>query len=472
MINMLKIIFLSFIVLSEVFPQQQNEIITVVGDRMTGKFVNGESIREVNGNVVVTQGDVRITCNKTIQYISRNDAELIGDVIVKQDSITITTDHGFYYGDERKAESQTGVKLDDKKVILTAKIGEYYFDEDKAFFRDSVKLFDTTSTLYSNELTYFQKEDRAIAVGKVKIDNGANIITADSLEHFRNNRITFASKNVKITSLSNNTEIYGDHLEDYANKFYTLIDENPVLIQVDTSYVLEADTLENSEDSILVSRLDTLIIKSEKMESFRDTLNIFKAQDSVKIVRSNFASVNDLTIYFKNDEKIVTQKVGSHAAQPILWYDESQLTGDSVTIFLRNNQIRMLDVDKSAFILSQNEDYPGRFDQIAGNRIDLSFDDSGINKTEVFGNTFSIYYLYDNNKPNGLTKSSSKDAVIKFEDKKVNEVRLYGSPASEYYPENQVKGNERSFTLTRFNFHNNRPTRKELISNLNNKSDE
>ena len=472
MINMLKIIFLSFIVLSEVFPQQQNEIITVVGDRMTGKFVNGESIREVNGNVVVTQGDVRITCNKTIQYISRNDAELIGDVIVKQDSITITTDHGFYYGDERKAESQTGVKLDDKKVILTAKIGEYYFDEDKAFFRDSVKLFDTTSTLYSNELTYFQKEDRAIAVGKVKIDNGANIITADSLEHFRNNRITFASKNVKITSLSNNTEIYGDHLEDYANKFYTLIDENPVLIQVDTSYVLEADTLENSEDSILVSRLDTLIIKSEKMESFRDTLNIFKAQDSVKIVRSNFASVNDLTIYFKNDEKIVTQKVGSHAAQPILWYDESQLTGDSVTIFLRNNQIRILDVDKSAFILSQNEDYPGRFDQIAGNRIDLSFDDSGINKTEVFGNTFSIYYLYDNNKPNGLTKSSSKDAVIKFEDKKVKEVRLYGSPASEYYPENQVKGNERSFTLTRFNFHNNRPTRKELISNLNNKSDE
>ena len=472
MINMLKIIFLSFIVLSEVFPQQQNEIITVVGDRMTGKFVNGESIREVNGNVVVTQGDVRITCNKTIQYISRNDAELIGDVIVKQDSITITTDHGFYYGDERKAESQTGVKLDDKKVILTAKIGEYYFDEDKAFFRDSVKLFDTTSTLYSNELTYFQKEDRAIAVGKVKIDNGANIITADSLEHFRNNRITFASKNVKITSLSNNTEIYGDHLEDYANKFYTLIDENPVLIQVDTSYVLEADTLENSEDSILVSRLDTLIIKSEKMESFRDTLNIFKAQDSVKIVRSNFASVNDLTIYFKNDEKIVTQKVGSHATQPILWYDESQLTGDSVTIFLRNNQIRMLDVDKSAFILSQNEDYPGRFDQIAGNRIDLSFDDSGINKTEVFGNTFSIYYLYDNNKPNGLTKSSSKDAVIKFEDKKVNEVRLYGSPASEYYPENQVKGNERSFTLTRFNFHNNRPTRKDLISNLNNKSDE
>ena len=472
MIRVFKIIFLFVLITIKVFPQQQNEIITVIGDKMTGKFVDGESIREVNGNVVVTQGDVKITCNKTIQYISRNDAELIGDVVVKQDSITITTDHGFYYGNDRIAESKTGVKLDDKKVILTAKFGEYYFNEDKAIFRDSVKLFDTTSTLYSNELTYFQKEDRAIAVGDVKIDDGENIIFADSLEHYRNERITFASKNVKIASIRNNTEIYGDHLEDYANKFYTLIDENPVLIQIDTSYVLEPDTLENSEDSIVVRKLDTLIIKSERMESFRDTLNIFKAQDSVKIVRSNFASVNDLTIYFKNDEKIVTQKVGSHAMQPILWYDNSQLTGDSVTIFLRNNQIRLLDVDKAAFILSQIEDYPNRFDQISGNRIVLTFDDSGINKTEVFGNTFSIYYLYDNNKPNGLTKSSSKDAVIKFTDKKVSEVRLYGSPASEYYPENQVKGNELSFTLPRYVFYNNRPNGEELISNLKNKSNE
>ncbi len=446
--------------------QQQDEIITVIGDKMTGKLVNGETLREVTGHVVITQGDVKINCDKTIHYISKNDAELIGNVIVKQDRITITTDRGFYYGNEKKAESNTGVKLDDKKVILTAKVGEYYFDEDKAFFRDSVKLFDTTSTLTSNELTYFQKEDRAIAMGDVKIDDGENLIFADSLEHYRKERITFAWNNVKITNSKNNTEIYGDHLEDYANKFYTLIDKNPVFIQVDTSYVLEPDTLEGSTDSIMVRKLDSLIIKSEKMESFRDTLNIFKAEDSVKIARSGFASVNDFTTYYRSDEKIVTQKMGSHGKQPVLWFENSQLTGDSVTIFLRNNQIRMLDVDNSAFILSQNEDYINRFDQISGNRIILTFGDDAIDKSEIFGNTLSIYYLYDNNKPNGLNKSSSKNAVIKFEDKKVSIVKLYESVESEYYPENKVKGNELSFTLPRYVYYKNRPTVEELISNL------
>ncbi len=462
----LKIIFLLIFVGVEIFPQQQNETITVIGKKMTGKLVNGESLREVTGDVVITQGDVKITCDKTIQYISRNDAELIGNVIVKQDSITITTDHGFYFGNDRKAESTTGVKLDDKKVILTAKVGEYYFDENRAFFKDSVNLFDTTSTLTSNQLTYFQKEDRAIAVGNVKIDDGENLIFADSLEHFRNDRITFAFGNVKITSTKNNTEIYGDHLEDYSNKFYTLIDKNPLMIQVDTSYVLEPDTLEGSTDSIAVRKLDSLIIKSEKMESFRDTLNIFKAEDSVKIVRSDFASVNDLTIYMRNDGEIITQKIGAHGNQPVLWFANSQLTGDSVTIYLRNNEIRMLDVDKSAFILSQDENYSNRFNQISGDRVILTFDDNAITKSEVFGNTLSIYYLYDNNKPNGLNKSSSKNAVIKFDDKKVSEVRLYGSPAAEYYPENKVKGNELSFTLPRYVYYNNRPTREELISKI------
>ncbi len=317
----LKIFLLIILIVAESFPQQQSEIITVVGKKMTGKMVDGETIREVTGDVVITQGDVRITCNKTIHYISRNNAELIGNVIVKQDSITITTNHGFYYGNEKKAESETGVKLDDKKVILTAKVGEYYFDENKAFFKDSVKLFDTTSTLTSNRLTYFQNEDRAIAVGDVKIEDGEDLIYADSLEHFRNDRITFAFNNVKITSTKNNSVIYGDHLEDYANKFYTLIDKNPLMIQVDTSYIMEPDTVEGSTDSIVVRKLDSLIIKSEKMESFRDTLKIFKAEDSVKIVRADFASVNDKTIYLRSDEKIITQKIGAsrQSASVVVW---------------------------------------------------------------------------------------------------------------------------------------------------------
>ena len=64
-----------------------SEYMTVTGDSLVGKVLNGEAVREVYGNVVLTQGNIRITCNKAIQFILKNDAELIGNVVVVQENL-------------------------------------------------------------------------------------------------------------------------------------------------------------------------------------------------------------------------------------------------------------------------------------------------------------------------------------------------------------------------------------------------
>ena len=437
---------------------------TVVGDSLVGKVVEGESVREVYGNVVLRQGNVTITCSRAVQFISRNDAELIGNVIAKQDSLTIYTEKGFYFGNERRAESTSGLKLDDQKVILTADTGDYYFNEDKAFFRHNVTLYDTISTLTSDKLTYYQNENRMIAVSNVRIIQDENTIEADSLVYFRDARITIADNNVMISNEENNVLIYGDHLEDYARAHYSLINKNPLLIQIDTSYI-KSDTTSVMQDegASFTIRLDTLIIKSLIMEAWRDTIDLFKAKDSVKMVRGDFASKNDYSIYYRDEDKIIIEKPNDNSNQPILWFENTQLTGDSVTIYLRENRIRLLDVDQNSFLLSQNQNYPDRFDQISGGRIAISFEEGDISRTEVYGSVLSIYYLYEDSLGNGLTKSSSQDAVINFSDNEVNEVRLYGSPASEYYPENQVEGRELQFTLPLFKLYKDRPRMEELL---------
>ncbi len=448
---------------------QQDEYITVVGDSLVGKTINGEMVREVYGNVVLTQADVVVTCNKAIQFIARNEADLIGNVIAKQDSLTITTDEAHYFGDQKKATSTAGIKLDDQKVILIADSGDYFFDEHKAIFKSNVTLFDTSATLTSDELIYYKDEDRMNAIDNVKIVQKENIIRADSLEYFRQTRITFASDNVSIYNPENNVQIFGDHLEDYAGKFYTLVDENPLLIQVDTAFTKRADTLASGEiDSIEVMKIDTLVIRSLIMEAWRDTIDLFKATDSVRIVRDLFASRNDFTIYQRSEGKIVTYKLSETSNQPVLWYENSQLTGDSVAIYLRENQIKLLEVFQNAFILSQNENYKQRFDQTSGERIILNFEEGILSSTEIYGGVLSIYYLYEDGEPNGLTRSSSQSARIVFQDKEVSEVRLYGQPASEFYPENQVLGKEVTFTLPLFKFIGNHPEKEELLSGINN----
>ncbi len=445
-----------------------SEYMTVTGDSLVGKVLNGEAVREVYGNVVLTQGNIRITCNKAIQFILKNDAELIGNVVVLQENLTITTERGFYYGNLKKAETKAKVKLDDKKVILTADFGDYYFNEDRAYFQDNVKLYDTATTLTANVLNYYKNQDRAVATGNVKIIDSESIITADTLEHYRGSRITFGFNHVKITSKSNNIVIFGDHLEDYAQSKYTVMKKNPVFLQVDTSYSNKADTIGNSTiaDTAYSMVIDTLVIKALVMESHRDTSNIFEAKDSVEIVRGAFASKNDYTIYYKDEDKIITKKVGDKALQPKLWYENSQITGDSIIVFLRENRIRLVEINNYAFIHSFSEIYRDRFDQISGDKIIIDFIDGKINKTEIFGSVYAIYYLYEEDAPNGLTKSSSQSAEIKFSDNQVSEVKLFGSPASDYYPENMVEGKETEYLLPQYILFANKPQKLELLKTL------
>ncbi|MDT3697087.1 MAG: OstA-like protein [Ignavibacterium sp.] len=455
-----KLTLICVFLLSVISIAQHSKLITVIGDSLVGRMVNGESTREVYGNVVLTQGKVRITCNKAIQYISRNEAELIGNVIATKDTLTIKTPHGYYFGNLEKTKSTSGVYLDDKKVILTADSGEYYFNEDRAFFQSKVKLYDTTTTLTSNQLTYYQQQNRAIAVGDVLIFDGENQIYADTLEHFRNTKITFAFSNVRLVNLKNNSEIFGQHLEDYRQKGYSLVDRDPLFIQVDTTFT-------QNEDGTETIQLDTLFIKSRIMEAYRDSAERFFAIDSVKILKENFASINDLTIFYRNDERIVTSKINSESAQPVLWNENSQLTGDSITIYLVENKIKQLDVDGSSFMLSQNENYLKRYDQTSSAQIKLFFNQGKIFRAEFYGNVFSIYYMYDGETANGLTKSNSASTTVIFENNEVTEVKLYKDPASEFYPEKQVAGNEKDYLLPRFVVHKNKPVKTEMYNLLN-----
>ena len=447
-----KLLYAFLIFSGFIFAQERTESIKVIGDSLVGKVVNGESIREVHGHVVLTQGNVIINCDHAIQYIANNNAQLKGNIIVRQDSLTITTEEGFYFGNRRVTKSTTGIILNDQKVILTADSGEYFFNEDKAIFQSGVTLFDTVTTMFADQLIYLRDDDRSIATGNVKIIDESSVITADSLDHYRNTKTSFADGHVKIISLENNTTIYSNHLEDYSEQKYTLINLNPVLIQLDSVY--------NDQSELAI---DTLMISAKVMEAFRDTANIFKATDSVKIIRGAFASVNDYTLYLRDMDIIITEKVSEDAAQPILWYENSQLTGDSITIYIEENRIKQLNVVNNSFMLSRSKFYPERFDQMSSRDIHISFIMNKIHTAKFLGTMHSIYYLYEDNETNGLTKSSAADATIIFENNEVSEVRLYGSPSSEYYPEQQVAGDEKSFSLPKFKFFNNRPTKEKLL---------
>lgn len=459
---MIRLLLLICTFVAVAFAQFDGSRITVTGDRLEGMTVNGERIREVSGNVVLVQDSVVITCNKAIQYLDRNSARLIGDVVVRQDSMVIETQKGQYWGDQRLATADTTVELYDGELNLLADIGKYSFRNEVAEFIGNVLLFDSVNTLTSQRLIYFNETDKAIATEEVIIRDSVNTIYADSLIHDRPNRYTDAYHNVVVFSPDEGIRVYGDHLEQYSDSGYTLVDNSPFFFRLDSTQVIQAiDTVRM--DTTFTTRIDTFMMRAEVMEFFRDSTDRFVATDSVRLLRREFASWNDQTIFLRAEDRIVIRQPDEEARMPALWFDTSELSGDSINIQLRDQEIEFLAVEGDGLLATFNAVNPLRVDQISGSRIQMNFAGRQLRNTEVEGDVLSIYYMYEDGEPSGLIKASARDAKIVFEEQEVSEVRLYGSPDKEFYPENMVEGAQKTYKLPGFRTFLLKPTEYELL---------
>jgi hypothetical protein len=139
--------------------------------------------------------------------------------------------------------------------------------------------------------------------------------------------------------------------------------------------------------------------------------------------------------------------------------------GDSITIYLEDGEIKSLTVNYNSFMFSRNKIFLQRFDQTSADSVHLYFLNNRLERAEFAGKVQSIYFLLDDDVPNGLVKSTAHKAVIVFKENEIDQVRLYGSPTSEYYPEGKVDGLERTFTLPKFVLKENRPLKKDFLMN-------
>ncbi|MHB1048532.1 MAG: OstA-like protein [Bacteroidota bacterium] len=395
--------------------QQRDVIVLQNADIFSGKRLpGGEDIRELEGNVRFKQGNVRVWCDRAIQYLQRNEIDLIGNVKIVRDTVTLTSRRGRYFGDKRRADGEGNVQLTTPNVTLYADIGTYYIDEDKAFFQRNVRVVDSTTTIFSEQLTYYEKERKSIAL-----------------------------LNVRIVNADNNVTMFGHYLEHFDSTRYSKITESPRLMQIDTSDAGE---------------IDTLAVQSIVMESYDDSTKRLIATDSVMIVRGSMAARCGLVKYYTGQERIELYQ------KPIVWYDENQVIGDTIVLNLERNRLRTATVRTRAFVASLSDSlYPDRYNQLTGRTITMQFTDNKLNETYVERNAVSLYYLYGDSAGNGVNRTTGDYIRMKFNEGKPHTINVAKGIEGSYYPENLVRRTGVStYNLDGFLIRKDRP-RLEMI---------
>ncbi|MDL1892188.1 hypothetical protein FBQ87_04765 [Sphingobacteriales bacterium CHB3] len=409
-------LFVASVLLMFAEARSQGEKLIVIenADSLVARVVDGQSARELIGNVRFSQERVRISCERAVQFQETGNVQLLGNVVVVDDSLTMTFPRGMYFREERRAVAYDTVHLDDRSMTLSAHFGEYLIGPRKAFFRSKVVANDKESKLIADSLTYYRDDERTIALGKVEIQSYADNLT-----------------------------IRGGHFESFKKQDYSRMTGFPVLVKYDTT--------------ASSGKIDTLIVRSRVMEAYRGEADKrLIATDSVEILRSDMASIAGVAIFHTQDDSILLRR------SPVIWYERTQVSGDSINVYLRRNKLDRVFVFGSSLAISRSDSlFPQKFDQITGEEMILHFGENGMERMDVNTRAISVYHVYEDSLANGLNKTSGDRIVMLWEEGKLSSIKVFGGVEGAYIPENLVQGREREYAVTGFVWREDRPVRRE-----------
>jgi hypothetical protein len=246
---------------------------------------------------------------------------------------------------------------------------------------------------------------------------------------------------VRVTGKADRVTITGRHLDHRLAPPYSMMTGSPLLSQIDTTG----------------GKADTLLVAARVMEAFRDSTRLLIATDSVRFLQGELGGRCRRMVFFTAADSLLLR------GTPVVWYGETQVTGDSITVYLRDRKLHRVAVLGNAFTVSRSDSaFPARFDQMTGDSISMRFGAEGLEEIDARSQATSLYHLYEDSLGNGLNRSSCDRIVLSFRQRKLQEIRFIGGVEGSYVPENLLFRREQEHRLPGFDWRTDRPSRDSL----------
>ena len=474
-----QIIFLLTLAFPLSVAGQKKEKIRYEADELKFKRVDKEPVRKLKYNVVFRQGDTEVRCDSANFYNRRNILEAFGNVkIINSDSSTIISEILTYDGNSKIAKLRGNVVyIKDNEEIKTNKL-DYYIDTKKGLYFDGGKLKDETNNLesingvffgnknistfsknvifrgkdyimYSDSMTYNTDSKEAITYGfseiisddsvrikslgssfneinsntklsSSRIETNEYILEADEINYNESKMIYEASNNIKLKIKDSDYYIFGNSGIYDSNKKITKIYDEPLLkkhIEKDTFYLTS----------------DTILAYGDE-----NSISVLRAFHNVKFYRDEFTGKSD-SMKFDLEDSTITM-----FNDPVVWSGKNQITSDTISFILSNNNIEEMNLVKNSFIIS--EDTLKNFNQIKGRQMKALFDEkNNIQSISVNGNGETIYYALDESSENmiGLNYIVCSDLILNFKENEISNIIFYKEPQAKLIPPHEISEDDK-----------------------------
>lgn len=435
-------------------------------------FYSKQNYFRALGKVIFTQGDsLRMTC-KTIEYDGvTKTAFAKGNVYLERPDMTLRTEELNLDRINEKAFYNTPGVIVDSTSTLTSNQGQYFMDQKKYRFISDVTINNPEYIVNSEQLDYFTESNQAYLYGNSKIEGEAytifcergfydmdrekgifkqnatlfydnKIIKGDSLYFESERNYAAATKNISIVDTLNNSIITGNYGEIFKERDSAIITRRAMAVNIidQDSLFIHADTLVATgpeEKRILRAYYDVRILKSD-LRGRSDSLYLDESIGLTKLLKKPLT---------KQQEQIFTEK-NYHEKNPVLWFDESQMTGDEIQLLsdTKTNKLDSLKIDGRVFIIEKDTLSEDGYQQIKGGLLRGAFKESKLDNIVITKNTEMVYYLYNDEDLQliGIDKTTCSALKMQFVDGQIDEITFLVSPNGNVYPEDELPINERT----------------------------
>ena len=457
--------------------QEKNRVYLDHADSLVyNKNINPD-VQVLMGNVRFRHGSAIMDCDSAYFYDKTNSLDAFGNVEMNQaDTLFVYGNVLYYNGNRHLARLRENVRMENRGVTLftdslnydrIANIG-YYFnggtiidDENElssvygqyhpgtkiAVFHYDVRLYNPDFTLYSDTLRYNTDTGIATILGpstivtdsstiycsrgwyntrtnqselldRARVITRTQTLTGDTLRYDRANGIGQAFGNIEMIDTVQKVMLRGGYGYHNERTDYSFVTKRALAIEYSEkdSLYLHADTLKTLPDSIY---------------------KVLRAYRNVRFFRVDFQGICDSMQYNTRDSVLCMYK------EPVLWYEDYQIYGDSILIYMNDSVPDFAHVKEFAFAISK-KDSLNHYDQLTGMDMKIYFEGRNIRHIAVSGNAESIYYPEDEEDKSliGLNKTISGFLDIYMIDKKIDKMVIYPTPQGSLTPTGKIPPNE------------------------------
>ena len=335
---------------------------------------------------------------------------------------TLTSDWGEYHTDTKKAMFYYDVQLKDKKMFLTTDSLFYDTQTSRAHIVGPSNITSGSSHIYSEDGYYNTKTEQSELYGRSVISDQGRTLVGDSVYHNASDGTNYAYWNVVYNDTVNKNMMTGDYCEYNDSTGYAMATKRAV-------------TIDYSQQDSLFMHADTFKIYTFNIRT-DSVYRKIHAYNKVRAYRTDVQAVCDSLVYNTQDSCMTMYK------DPIIWYNEQQLLGEVVKVYMRDSTIDHAHVIGQAFAAEQLHDSI-HFDQLSSKEMKVFFKKGEVHEFQAIDNVLSNRFYVDEEDSVITMMNHLETQLLKMFMKNRKMDRIWTSKATAtLYPTNQIPADE------------------------------